>query len=179
MVTYSSINPDSVPMTWEKYLEWVLDIEMKLREDRKPSTSSSQSNTAKATKDPNAMEIDIIKKVEKLSKEQEEWLAKGACFRCGKHKVKRGERCRSPKYKGFYELPASSSSQNTQKSTTVRTVEVSTEQDEKKDREQFIQMCLAQFDAKKGKEKEPAKAAEMVAARIEEIPEEDFLQRVL
>ena len=34
-------------------------------------------------------------------------------------------------------------------------------------------------DAKKVKGKEPAMAAETVAARIEEIPEEDFLQRVL
>ena len=160
-------------------MEWVLDIEMKLREDRKPSTSSSQANPSKSSRDPNAMDIDAIKKVDKLSKEQEEWIGKGLCFRCGKHKVKRGEKCRYPKYKGFYELPPSSSP-STQKSTTVRTVEQSTEQDDKRERDEFIQMCLAQFEPKKGKGKETAMAAETVAARIEEITdEEDFLQRAL
>ena len=82
---------------------------MKLREDRKPSTSSSQANPSKSSRDPNIIDIDAIKKVDKLSKEQEKWLGKGLCFRCSKHKVKRGEKCRYPKYKGFYELPPSSS----------------------------------------------------------------------
>ena len=176
MVTYTTIHPDNVPATWETYLEWVLDIEMKLREDRKPSVQYSQGTQAKASKDPNSMDIDTIKKPEKLSKEQEEWLAKSLCFRCGKHRVKRGEKCRFPKYKGFYEIPAASL--GSKATTTVHKVEETESSNGAKEREEFIKACLTKFDEDRAKEKGKAKE-EQVTAKIEEIEEEDFLQGVL
>lgn len=83
MVTTAKINPSIVPTTWESYLKWVLDIDMKLRKEGqcKPSGGTTSQNTAK---DPNAMDIDNMHKPKKLA---EEWLAKGLCFRCGKHKA--------------------------------------------------------------------------------------------
>lgn len=104
-----------LPSDWEKYLDIALEIEMRMREDGKcTSTTASSSAQKLAQKNPEAMDIDTLRKPEKLSKEQEEWLSKGLCFRCGKHRsLRKGEKCRTPQYKGFYELPARPASQTT------------------------------------------------------------------
>lgn len=170
-ITFEQITPQAIPKTWPTYLDWILDIEMKTREHGQQGSGNTSSGTrASSSKDPDAMDIDQIRKPEKLAKEQEEWLSKGLCFRCGKHKsLKKGEKCRTPKYKGFYELPARSSS-----TTQTRVVEEESSTEDK--REQFIRAALEKYDEKqkKGKEKE-----EESTARIEEIDELDFLHDVL
>ena len=59
------------------------------------------------------MDIDNLRKPEKLSKEQAEWLEKKLCFRCGKHPYKSGQRCRNHKYNGYYELPEAKDNKKT------------------------------------------------------------------
>jgi len=171
MVTTAQIKPEVIPTTWELYLEWVLDIEMKLREegDKKPSGTTSTPRQTSTQRDPNAMDIDTVRKAEKLSKEQEEWMSKGLCFRCGKHKaLKKGERCRTPQYKGFYEFPT--------RSTQARVVDEKPKESDtpqESDRDKFIRSCLERYDAKgKGKAVEET-------ARIEEVEEMDFLREML
>lgn len=178
MTTVAQIQP--VETTWEKYLAWALDIKMKMREDGKKYGASS--NTTRTTqKDPNAMDTSTVdRKPEKMSKEQLEWQAKGLCFRCGKHpRLAKGQRCRTPKYTGYYEFPAKVSS------TTARVVDE--EAEEKKDtttmtRDDFIRAATQLFDQKsgKGKGKETKEVKEVAAARIVEVEDEaDFLLSTL
>ncbi|TFK57262.1 hypothetical protein OE88DRAFT_1620303 [Heliocybe sulcata] len=163
MVTISQTTPAAIPTEWEQYLDYVLGIEMHLRNDGlKWNTTSTPRAPAR---DPNAMDIDAVKKAEKLSKEQEEWLTKGLCFRCGKHKFSKGDRCRSPKYRGFYELPKISTTQ-------AHVVEETTELSE---RNQAIRAIIKKYDEEHVKE-----PAVENTARIEEVHEEsDFVSRFL
>lgn len=170
MTTVSQVSPTQVATTWEAYLEWALDIEMKMREQGKHMGSTS-SGSRPTTKDPNAMDIDTVRKAEKLSKEQMEWQSKGLCFRCGKHKsLRKGERCRTPKYTGFYELPPRPST-----STSARVVEEETE-DKDSAREDFIRAALKKYDQRKD---EKGKEKEVTTAHIEEVDETDFLLSML
>ena len=88
-VTIKITDPQKVPTTWARYLDWVLGLEMDLRGNKDRPQASSSSIRAPA--DPNAMEVDALKKPQKMSKEQVEWLEKKLCFRCGKHPYKKGQ----------------------------------------------------------------------------------------
>lgn len=174
MTTVAQVNPAQVATTWETYLEWALDIEMKMREQGKDKHIGGTSSGSRSTpKDPNSMDIDAVKKAEKLSREQMEWQSKGLCFRCGKHRsLRKGEKCRTPKYTGFYELPPRPST-----STQARVVE---EESENKDteREDFIRAALEKFDKHK-EDKGKGKEKEITTAHIEEVNETDFLLSML
>ena len=117
------------------------------------------------------MDIDTMRKPEKLSKEQEEWLAKKLCFRCGKHPFKTGVKCRNPVYKGYYELPDMTKAKGSASGTRLRAMD---EEDKGQDRMEFVINALKEYD-QKGK----AKAQEQeTTARIVEADEQDFLQRM-
>ena len=139
-------------------MDWALGIEMNYRGVRQPTSS-------KPARDPNAMDIDTVRKPEKLSKEQEEWLAKKLCFRCGRHPFKTGVKCRNPVYKGYYELPDTTKA----KGTRVRAMG---EDSQDQDRMEFVINALKEFEKKnKAPEQE-------TTARIVEVDEQDFLQRM-
>jgi hypothetical protein len=91
------INAQAIPTTWSAYLTWLQHLE-------------EQSAHEKHTKPSDAMDIDAMTERIKptpipMNDEQKEWFKKGSCFRCGKHKYSRTDKCRSPKYKGWYEIP--------------------------------------------------------------------------
>ena len=171
MATTRQINPDRVPLTWDKYLDWALTIEMDMRGNKLQASSTSRPAPRK---DPNAMDIDNLRKPEKLSKEQAEWLEKKLCFRCGKHPYKSGQRCRNPKYNGYYELPEGKDN----KKTGIHALEENKMDESAK--WDYLCKALAEFAAQqdkgKGRQEEPE-----TTARIEEIrhTEEDFLSRML
>ena len=137
-VTIKITDLQKVPTMWARYLDWVLGLEMDLRGNKDRPQASSSSIRAPA--DPNAMEVDALKKPQKMSKEQVEWLEKKLCFRCGKHPYKKGQTCRNPKYKGFYELPDST---KMSPCTTTSTSRVRTLAEE---REEFLRAQAEKFD---------------------------------
>jgi uncharacterized coiled-coil protein SlyX len=94
------------PNTWQEYLDHCLSIEASLKGERKNNPTADASGSS-APKDPDAMDVSTVQKKtpEPMSKEQIEWMAKGHCFKCGKHPYKKNEPCRNPIYKGFYALP--------------------------------------------------------------------------
>ena len=107
-----------------------------------------------------------------LTKEQEGWLEKKLCVRCGKHPFVFKQRCPDPKYKGKFEMP-----KRGQVTRAISTTAASTSSDDGKVREEAVRAFLASYDAK-GKEAELEPAVE--AARITEVEsDEDFLWRVL
>jgi hypothetical protein len=113
MVLAKSLNPAALPTTWFEYMAYALRVDMELRE----SSHKSRATTTTATKPDDAMDVDALretKKPEPMNNEQKEWLDQRKCFRCGKHDYKAGQRCRNPKYKGYYIIP---------KRETARTVE--------------------------------------------------------
>lgn len=83
IVAASSKEP---PATWILYCPWIIAKENKwLRQTGKMTTLHHKS---KATKDPNAMEINTIKDkptYTKLAAEQLPWVREGKCLKCGKH----------------------------------------------------------------------------------------------
>ena len=120
------------------------------------------------------MDIDAMRKPEKMSKEQLEWLSNKLCFRCGRHPFKAGTKCRNPKYTGFYELPATADKAKPSTSQARALTEGNTEED--KTKMEFLQRALEEFDRKqKGEPDKPTDTSQI--ARIDE--EEDFLNRVL
>ena len=112
------------------------------------------------------MDIDAVRKPEKLSKEQEEWLSKRLCFHCGKHPAKLGVKCHNPVYKGYYEFPKDKTSAP---STRARVMN-----EEGQDRMEFVINALKEYD-QKGKEKAQDQET---TARIVELDEQDFLRRM-
>lgn len=116
------------------------------------------------------MDIDAMRKPEKLSKEQEDWMAKKLCFRCGKHPAKQGVKCRNPVYKGYYEFPKDKTSTA---GTRVRAMDEG-HKDQDQDRIEFMINALKEFD-QKGKERAQDQET---TARIVEVDEQDFLQRM-
>ena len=120
------------------------------------------------------MDIDAMRKPEKMSKEQLDWLSNKLCFRCGRHPFKAGTKCRNPKYTGFYELPATADKAKPSTSQARALTEGNTEED--KTKMEFLQRALEEFDRKqKGEPDKPIDTSRI--ARIDE--EEDFLNRVL
>ena len=173
MVTHWQISPATVPTRWENYLDWVLGIEMQFR-DNLNNTQTHAHTTTTTRKDPNAMDIDAMRKPEKMSKEQLDWLSNKLCFRCGRHPFKAGTKCRNPKYTGFYELPATADKAKPLTSQARALTEGNTEED--KTKMEFLQRALEEFDRKqKGEPDKPIDTSRI--ARIDE--EEDFLNRVL
>ena len=92
-----------------------------------------------------------MRKPEKLSKEQEDWLTKKLCFRCGKHPFKTGVRCHNPVYKGYYELPEAGKDKKPPLTTRVQTLDEDCKTEDQ-DRMEFLTNALKEFNAKgKGK----------------------------
>lgn len=171
MITHRQLSPATVPTKWENYLDWVLSIEMQFR-DNPNSRAHQHTPVAPRAKDPNAMDVDAIRKPEKLAKEQETWLAEGKCFRCGKHPYRKNEKCRNPQYKGFYELPERKAPAKSQ----VRNLKEEPSGDEHSKME-YLRRALEEFEKGKGKANETASESETVGRIVNN--EEDFLQRVL
>lgn len=162
VVTQRTMSPYTIPTKWEHYLNWVLSIETEYRGEK----FTRHATSSRTTRDPNAMDIDAVRKPEKLSKEQEEWLSKRLCFRCGKHPAKPGVKCRNPVYKGYYEFPKDKTSAP---STRARVMN-----EEGQDRMEFVINALKEYD-QKGKEKAQDQET---TARIVELDEQDFLRRM-
>ncbi|KAI1783209.1 hypothetical protein LXA43DRAFT_1187130 [Ganoderma leucocontextum] len=165
MITHRSMSPFTIPTKWENFLDWVLEIEMNYRGNKYHKAASS----SRPTRDPDAMDIDAMRKPEKLSKEQEDWLARKMCFRCGKHPYKSGTKCRNPVYKGYYELPDFKGKGVAP--TKIRAVEEEPKTEDQ-DRMEFIVHALKEFELKSKQENQET------AARIVETNEQDFLQRM-
>ncbi|EJF55502.1 hypothetical protein DICSQDRAFT_175825 [Dichomitus squalens LYAD-421 SS1] len=172
MTAMRQVNPMLIPTKWEHYLDWVLKLEMETRGNQaKPSLQ--QHTASRPPRDPNAMDVDAMRKPEKLSKEQLERLDKKLCFCCGRHKFTTGQKCRNPQYTGYYELP--DMKKQPAAPTKVRTMDTADE-----DKWEYIRRALEEFETAKGKGKGKAPETE-TAARIVEVKEseEDFLERVL
>ena len=166
MITHRSMSPFTVPTRWESFLDWVLSIEIDYRGEKYPC----HATLSRTTRDPNAMDIDAMRKPEKLSKEQEDWMAKKLCFHCGKHPAKQGVKCRNPVYKGYYEFPKNKTSTA---GTRVRAMDEG-HKDQDQDRMEFVINALKEFD-QKGKERAQDQET---TAQIVEADEQDFLQRM-
>ncbi|KAM5530890.1 hypothetical protein V8D89_015422 [Ganoderma adspersum] len=162
MITHKSMSPFTVPNRWENFLDWALSIEMDYQGEKYPHHATS----SRTTRDPNAMDIDAVWKPQKLSKEQEEWMSKKLCFRCGKHPAKSGVKCCNPVYKGYYEFPKDKTSAA---GTRVRAMN-----EEGQDRMEFVINALKEYD-QKGKEKAQDQET---TAQIVEVDEQDFLRRM-
>jgi hypothetical protein len=175
MVTTELINPASIPTTWATYLEYVLNIAMKLHKSNNHKTGpSSLAATHTTSKAPDAMDVDAIDKSNpaKLKPEQEKWLKDGKCLRCGKHPAKRGVKCRNPKYLGWFELPEQPKKEKVQV-ISGQSADSSDSQDA--DRQSFILAAMKAYDAQKA-----SIASAETTARVEEVAaEKDFLQGVL
>ena len=169
MTAYCEITPATVPTKWENFLDWVLGVEMRHRNNLNTRSRQTGSTTTRS-KDPNAMDIDAVRKPEKMAKEQESWLADGKCFRCGKHPYKKGDRCRNPKYTGFYELP----DRKTPTKTQARNLDTdpTANQDDKME---YLRHALEEFDKSKGKAKETATEQETIG----QIRNQDFVLEML
>lgn len=161
-VTMRTTSPHLVPKTWENYLDWVLSLEMQLRDTK----HLANTHTTPRQKDPNAMDIDALKKPEKLSKEQVEWLEKKLCFRCGKHPFRKNDKCRNPKYKGFYELPP------LDKAVTATTSRARAVEEDPDSRMQFIRQALEEWDKARSTPSTPPAED----AHIDVVSEEGFLE---
>ena len=113
------------------------------------------------------MDVDAIRKPEKLSKEQETWLMENKCFRCGKHPYRKNEKCRNPQYKGFYELPERKSPGKSQARTLNEEPKA-----EEQDKMEYLRRALEEFETGKGKSKAETET-------VGHISEQGFLERVL
>ena len=76
MITHQSLSPATVPTKWENFLNWTLTIKANYQQNKFTRTTTM----SRTTRDPDAMDIDVMHKPEKLSKEQEDWLTKKLCF---------------------------------------------------------------------------------------------------
>lgn len=166
VVTIEQTQPTRIPKTWEAYLDYMLSLEMNLREDQQFTRPA-----APTSKDPTPMDVDALKKPEKMTKEQEDWLAAKKCFRCGKHPYKKGDRCRSPKYKGFYELP------DTTPKTSVRALAETPEE------EQAVHAFLEKIRRSRAEattsQTPVPDASEHTARIVEVLNDEDFMKQLL
>ncbi|TBU48742.1 hypothetical protein BD309DRAFT_853390 [Dichomitus squalens] len=165
------VNPMLIPTKWEHYPDWVLKLERETRGNQAKS-SSQQHTTGRPPRDPNTMDINAMRKPEKLSKEQLEWLDKKLCFRCGRHKFTTDQKCQNSQYTDYYELP--DIKKQPAAPTKVRTMDTADE-----DKWEYIRWALEEFETKgKGKGKAPETET---AARIVEVKEseDNFLERVL
>ena len=119
------------------------------------------------------MDINTMRKPEKLSKEQGEWLTKKLCFYCGKHPFKTGVKCHNPVYKGFYELSDMTKTKGLASGTQVRAMDEGNK-DQGQDRMEFVINALKEYD-QKGK----AKVQEQeTTAWIVKTDAQDFLQQM-
>ncbi|EJF57595.1 hypothetical protein DICSQDRAFT_173828 [Dichomitus squalens LYAD-421 SS1] len=159
------VNLMLIPTKWEHYLDWVPKLQI--------GTRGQQHTTSRPPRNPNAMDVDAMRKPEKLSEEQLEWLNKKLCFRCGKHKFTTGQKCRNPQYTGYYELPD-------RKKQPAAPTKVCTMNTANEDKWEYICRALKEFETARGKGRGKAPETE-TTARIVEVKEseEDFLERVL
>jgi hypothetical protein len=105
MSLQKTMMPTSIPTTWAEYLTNVLCIDMELRNSMH---KEKHTTTTTAPKPDDAMDVDAMrerKDPEPMNNKQKEWLGKRLCFRCGKHPYRVGQRCRLPKYSGYYKIP--------------------------------------------------------------------------
>ncbi|KZT01564.1 uncharacterized protein LAESUDRAFT_763689 [Laetiporus sulphureus 93-53] len=173
MVTRDSLGI-SDPITWPEYLDLCLQLESKFRADKagqRGMVTTTSSSAPQASKDPNAM---VVNRVSTLTKEQEGWLEKKLCVRCGKHPFIFKQRCPDPKYKGKFEMPKRGQATRAISSNTASDIS-----DDSKARYEAVRAFIASYDVK-GKEKEAEPEPAVEAARITEVEDDkDFLRWVL
>lgn len=117
MVAMFATNPMQKPTTWEAYLDLCLRLEMNIRDQK---TDQPASGTASNPVVVNAVSGERPKPLE-LNDEQMEWLKKGLCIRCGKHRRPTPpQRCGKPKYPGYFRIPP-----NVAPKKEIRTAETS------------------------------------------------------
>ena len=75
-----------------------------------------------------------------MSREQVKGFKKKLCFYYSRHPYKKGQTCRNPKYKGFYELPDSAKTSPRTTTTTSRVRTLAEERDE------FLRAQAEKFD---------------------------------
>jgi hypothetical protein len=122
-------NPALAPSTWARYLDYILQFETKLRENR-------NANGMRSHKDLDAMEVDAMRtftrprgEEKELNNKQKKWAKAGLCFKCGKHPCLRGKPCCNPVYEGFFKVPqewldlAKENEKKREKKKTVATME--------------------------------------------------------
>ncbi|KZT09189.1 uncharacterized protein LAESUDRAFT_647530 [Laetiporus sulphureus 93-53] len=175
MVTRDSLGIAD-PVTWPEYLDLCLQLELKFRADKagQPETTTT-SLAPHPKKDPDAMMAMVVDRVSTLTKEQEGWLEKKLCVRCGKHPFIFKQRCPDPKYKGKFEMP-----KRGQATRAISSMDTNSSiSDDSKARYEAVRAFIASYDVK-GKEKEAEPEPAVEAARITEVEDdEDFLRRVL
>ena len=112
---------------WQNVLDNALQVEAEMHNIH---TSSTAPNTtpaapAKPALSANDMDVDAINQSHEdgkpLNEEQLAWFKDKKCFRCGRHVYVHDERCRHPKYRGWFQLPTSKSS-NSSTHSAIRVV---------------------------------------------------------
>lgn len=169
--------PMMIPTTWQNYLSWVLQIDANARRYTNTDQSASSTRPGKPVSTIEEKKDSDTRKPIPMAPEQIEWLNKRMCIRCGKHPQVNGVKCRSPKYQGYFEMPKTSPSTNN--ATKVRAIDENATQDEKME---YLRRQLESYD--KGKAKDTSNITNSLVdvettARIEEVPEEDFLIKLL
>ena len=112
---------------WQNVLDNALQVEAEMRNVRTSSTAPNTTLAAPAKPAPSAndMDVDAINQSHEdgkpLNEEQLAWFKDKKCFRCGRHVYVRDERCRHPKYRGWFQLPTSKSS-NSSTHSAIRVV---------------------------------------------------------
>jgi hypothetical protein len=96
IVNMSLTNPTAIPTNWQAYLELLLNIEMKFRQE-KPVPKGTTTTMVNVIKDTN--------KKQPLNAEQIAWCKEGLCFKCSKHLHVPRQGCCAPKYKGLFNVP--------------------------------------------------------------------------
>ena len=196
LLVLASRDDDDLPDEWPRFLELMVEIYKRLNPNKMTGTIFGISNTgssstpaASTSRLHDAMDVDTL---QKLSKEQEDWLSKKLCMRCGKHSYRRGVACKSPKYKGKYKLSGSTASLSKGKGKArINEIDEKSQADENSDDEpqeesdsmETLIAAMSKFLNTKTKEKKvgrpkkgKAKATEIEStARIEEVmSDEDF-----
>lgn len=166
--------PMMIPTTWQNYLSWVLQIDANARRYSNTEQSASSTRPGKPVSTIEEKKDSDTRKPIPMAPEQIEWLNKRMCIRCGKHPQVNGVKCRSPKYQGYFEMPKTSASTNN--TTKVRAIDENATQDEKME---YLRRQLESYDKGKAKDTSNVLVDVETTTRIEEVPEEDFLIKLL
>jgi flagellar biosynthesis chaperone FliJ len=96
IVNMSLTNLTAILTNWQGYLELLLNIKMKFRQE-KPVPKGTTTTTVNVIKDTNKKQL--------LNAEQIAWCKEGLCFKCSKHLCVPGQGCQAPRYKGLFNVP--------------------------------------------------------------------------
>jgi hypothetical protein len=106
--TSMELNGNMPPRTWPEYLQQVVEIDKKVRNEKAAAkTTQHHSTSTQLSKTHNAMDMDSMQKKPSKEKvdlmsEQLAWHKDGKCILCSTHKWVYKEKCPKPleKYRG-------------------------------------------------------------------------------